>query len=203
MRPTRPLEFDLHGTGELLQTLEKEKEDHGALSRRRGAHRAVRQLAGALINSMIIEAHRDGVSDIHIESYPGREKIRIRFRKDGLLQHLHGAAAELPQRDHRAHQDHVRPGHQRARKPQDGKINFAKFSPQHKLELRVATIPTNNGLEDVVMRILASAKPLPSTTWACRRATSKQLKKPWSARTAWCCAWAPRARARRPRCTRR
>jgi len=47
------------------------------------------------------------------------------------------------------------------RKPQDGKINFAKFSPQHKLELRVATIPTNNGLEDVVMRILASAKPLP------------------------------------------
>ena len=24
-----------------------------------------------------------GVSDIHIESYPGREKIRIRFRKAG------------------------------------------------------------------------------------------------------------------------
>ena len=47
------------------------------------------------------------------------------------------------------------------RKPQDGKINFAKFSPQHKIELRVATIPTNNGLEDVVLRILASAKPIP------------------------------------------
>ena len=47
------------------------------------------------------------------------------------------------------------------RKPQDGKINFAKFSPQHKLELRVATIPTNNGLEDVVLRLLASAKPIP------------------------------------------
>jgi type II secretory ATPase GspE/PulE/Tfp pilus assembly ATPase PilB-like protein len=28
-------------------------------------------------------------------------------------------------------------------------------------ELRVATIPTNNGLEDVVMRILSSARPLP------------------------------------------
>ena len=37
-----------------------------------------------LLNNMIIEAHRDGVSDI-IESYPGREKIRVRFRKDGLL----------------------------------------------------------------------------------------------------------------------
>ena len=38
-----------------------------------------------LINTMIVEAHKDGVSDIHVESYPGREKIRIRFRKDGLL----------------------------------------------------------------------------------------------------------------------
>jgi type II secretory ATPase GspE/PulE/Tfp pilus assembly ATPase PilB-like protein len=47
------------------------------------------------------------------------------------------------------------------RKPQDGKINFAKFSPQHRLELRVATIPTNSGLEDVVLRLLASARPIP------------------------------------------
>ena len=33
--------------------------------------------------------------------------------------------------------------------------------PQHKIELRVATIPTNNGLEDVVLRLLASARPIP------------------------------------------
>jgi hypothetical protein len=61
-------------------------------------------------------------------------------------------------------------------KPQDGKINFAKFSPQHKIELRVATIPTNNGLEDVVLRLLASAQADPdrqasdrARTWRCRR----------------------------------
>jgi type II secretory ATPase GspE/PulE/Tfp pilus assembly ATPase PilB-like protein len=30
-----------------------------------------------------------------------------------------------------------------------------------RLELRVATIPTNGGLEDVVLRLLASAKPMP------------------------------------------
>jgi type II secretory ATPase GspE/PulE/Tfp pilus assembly ATPase PilB-like protein len=47
------------------------------------------------------------------------------------------------------------------RKPQDGKINFARFSSQHRIELRVATIPTNNSLEDVVMRILVSARPIP------------------------------------------
>ena len=46
------------------------------------------------------------------------------------------------------------------RKPQDGKINFQQFGPA-KIELRVATIPTNNNLEDIVMRLLASTKPLP------------------------------------------
>jgi type II secretory ATPase GspE/PulE/Tfp pilus assembly ATPase PilB-like protein len=46
------------------------------------------------------------------------------------------------------------------RKPQDGKINFSKFSKKHRLELRIATIPTANGLEDVVMRLLASSRPI-------------------------------------------
>jgi len=46
------------------------------------------------------------------------------------------------------------------RKPQDGKIAFAKYGPLA-IELRVATIPTNNGLEDVVMRILSSSEPIP------------------------------------------
>ena len=34
---------------------------------------------------MIIEAHNRGVSDIHVESQPRRAKVRIRFRKDGIL----------------------------------------------------------------------------------------------------------------------
>jgi type II secretory ATPase GspE/PulE/Tfp pilus assembly ATPase PilB-like protein len=45
------------------------------------------------------------------------------------------------------------------RKPQDGKIRF-KYS-KGVIELRVATIPTTNQNEDVVMRILAASKPLP------------------------------------------
>src|SRR5205085_550373 len=45
------------------------------------------------------------------------------------------------------------------RKPQDGKIRF-KYS-KGVIELRVATIPTANSNEDVVMRILAASKPLP------------------------------------------
>jgi type II secretory ATPase GspE/PulE/Tfp pilus assembly ATPase PilB-like protein len=114
-----------------------------------------------LINNMIIEAHREGASDIHIESYPGREKIRIRFRKDGQLR----TYLELPPNYRASLIGRIKVmcdlDISEKRKPQDGKINFARFSPQHRIELRVATIPTNNGLEDVVMRILVSARPLP------------------------------------------
>ena len=46
------------------------------------------------------------------------------------------------------------------RRAQDGRINFQQFGPM-KLELRVASIPTTEGLEDVVMRVLAAGEPLP------------------------------------------
>jgi type II secretory ATPase GspE/PulE/Tfp pilus assembly ATPase PilB-like protein len=46
------------------------------------------------------------------------------------------------------------------RKPQDGKIAFKKYGGKD-IELRVATIPTQGGLEDIVMRILAAGEPIP------------------------------------------
>ena len=46
------------------------------------------------------------------------------------------------------------------RKPQDGKIKFKKFGPLD-IELRVATIPTAGGVEDIVMRILPGGEPMP------------------------------------------
>ena len=46
------------------------------------------------------------------------------------------------------------------RKPQDGKIKFKKFGPLD-IELRVATIPVQGGVEDIVMRILAAGEPIP------------------------------------------
>jgi type II secretory ATPase GspE/PulE/Tfp pilus assembly ATPase PilB-like protein len=61
------------------------------------------------------------------------------------------------------------------RKPQDGKINFARFSAQHRIELRVATIPTNNGLEDVVLRLLASAQPIPVDSLGLSERNLKEL----------------------------
>ena len=154
----RPIEFDATGTNELLETLEKEGQQPSS-----DEDAPIEQSDNSLvrmINRMILEAHREGVSDIHIESYPGREKIRIRFRRDGRLY----TYLELPPNYRNALIARIKImcdlDISEKRKPQDGKINFSKFSPQHRLELRVATVPTNNGLEDVVMRLLASAKPI-------------------------------------------
>ncbi|WP_140635182.1 GspE/PulE family protein [Methylibium rhizosphaerae] len=156
-----PIEFTPVDSNELVASLEKENEANSVqLEEDRQIEQSDNSLV-RLINQMIIEAHTQGVSDIHIESYPGRDKMKIRFRKDGILRpHL-----ELPHNYRSAAIARVKImadlDISERRKPQDGKINFAKISPQHKIELRVATIPTANGLEDVVMRILASAKPLP------------------------------------------
>jgi type II secretory ATPase GspE/PulE/Tfp pilus assembly ATPase PilB-like protein len=46
------------------------------------------------------------------------------------------------------------------RRPQDGKIKFKKYGPLD-IELRVATLPSSGGVEDVVMRILAAGEPIP------------------------------------------
>ncbi len=146
-------------TDQLLETLEKEGQGQGTeeeVQIEQSDNSLVR-----LINNMIVEASREAVSDIHIECYPGKEKVRIRFRKDGVLT----TYLELPSSYRAALVARIKImcdlDISERRKPQDGKINFAKFMPQHRLELRVATIPTNHSLEDVVMRILASAKPMP------------------------------------------
>jgi type II secretory ATPase GspE/PulE/Tfp pilus assembly ATPase PilB-like protein len=152
-----PPELELRSDA-LVETLERE--NAGRLEDEKPIEQSDNSLV-RLIHTMIVEAIGDGVSDIHVEAYPGREKIRIRFRKDGLMR----TYLELPHTYRSAVVARLKImcdlDISERRKPQDGKINFAKFSPQHRVELRVATIPTNNGLEDVVMRILSTARPLP------------------------------------------
>ncbi|HEX5371212.1 MAG TPA: ATPase, T2SS/T4P/T4SS family [Aquabacterium sp.] len=154
------LDMEPEDSNALVASLEKEGVETVSLDEDKPIEQSDNSLV-RLINTMIVEAHMQGVSDIHIESYPGREKIKIRFRKDGVLVPY----LELPHNYRSAMIARIKImcdlDISERRKPQDGKINFARFMPQHKIELRVATIPTNNGMEDVVMRILASAKPLP------------------------------------------
>ena len=113
-----------------------------------------------LVNKVIIEAYNQGASDIHIEPYPGKAKTEIRFRKDGNL----GPYIEVPASYRSAIVARIKImcdlDISEKRKPQDGKIKFRKFAPLD-IELRVATIPTAGGVEDIVMRILAAGEPIP------------------------------------------
>jgi type II secretory ATPase GspE/PulE/Tfp pilus assembly ATPase PilB-like protein len=112
-----------------------------------------------LVNKMIIDAHHQQASDIHIEPYPGKNKTLVRIRKDGTLFNYYEIPANLRNAVIARIKIMASLDISERRKPQDGKIDFGRYSP-FKLELRVATLPTANGQEDVVMRILSSGKPL-------------------------------------------
>ncbi len=113
-----------------------------------------------LVNKIIIDAYNQGASDIHIEPYPGKAKTEIRFRRDGSL----APYIEVPAAYRSAIVARLKImcdlDISEKRKPQDGKIKFKKFGPLD-IELRVATIPTTGGVEDIVMRILAAGEPIP------------------------------------------
>ncbi len=113
-----------------------------------------------LVNKIIIDAHKMGVSDIHIEPYPGKAKTQIRFRRDGSLMPY----IEIPASYRNPIVTRIKimcdMDISQKRKPQDGKIKFRKFGPLD-IELRVATIPSVGSMEDVVMRILSAGEPIP------------------------------------------
>jgi len=112
-----------------------------------------------LANQIVIDAYRRGASDIHLEPNGKERTTTVRFRIDGdcvAYQEIPAgfrlplvarfkimALLDIAER----------------RKPQDGKIRFRVGEKE--IELRVATIPTVNNNEDIVLRILAGSKPLP------------------------------------------
>jgi type II secretory ATPase GspE/PulE/Tfp pilus assembly ATPase PilB-like protein len=112
-----------------------------------------------LANQLIIEAFNRGASDIHVEPDGAKNPCTIRLRIDGDCEKF----MEIPGPHRNALVQRLKIMAKldisERRKPQDGKIRF-KY-PKGMIELRVATIPTANGNEDVVMRILAASKPLP------------------------------------------
>jgi len=112
-----------------------------------------------MVNKIIMDAFDQRASDIHIESRAADKPSRVRFRVDGVMvpyinvpPNFRAALvsrlkimSELDISEHR--------------RPQDGRIRFDDYGPRH-VELRVVMMPTANGLEDVVMRILAPPRVL-------------------------------------------
>ncbi len=128
-----------------------------------------------LVNKIVIDAYNQGASDIHIEPYPGKAKTEIRFRRDGSL----APYIEVPASYRSAIVARLKImcdlDISEKRKPQDGKIKFKKFGPLD-IELRVATIPTTGGVEDIVMRILAAGEPIPIDKLGLTTKNSDNLK---------------------------
>ena len=113
-----------------------------------------------LVKRIITDAHQQRASDIHLETNPDSEFSRIRFRIDGELEEYLKVPADLRAALVSRIKVMSKLDISERRRPQDGKINFADFS-SIKLELRVAVLPTHDNLEDVVMRLLATSKPIP------------------------------------------
>ncbi|WP_374662921.1 GspE/PulE family protein [Inhella sp.] len=113
-----------------------------------------------LVNRIIADAIEARASDIHIECFDAPKPVRVRLRVDGdLIRFIDLPAkvrfalvarlkimAELDISEHR--------------RPQDGKIDFTRFGGPP-LEMRIVTVPTSAGLEDVVLRLLGGMRPLP------------------------------------------
>tara|TARA_B100001245_G_scaffold189571_1_gene147739 strand:+ start:9037 stop:10482 length:1446 start_codon:yes stop_codon:yes gene_type:complete len=102
------------------------------------------------LRNLIREAHELGSSDIHLEPY--EDKCRIRIRIDGKLVERY----EIPMVDYppvvnkikiQSHLDIAE-----KRLPQDGRIEFRE--DQMKFDIRVSVLPTLHG-EKVVMRLLS------------------------------------------------
>ncbi len=113
-----------------------------------------------LVNKIILDAYARNASDIHIEPFPGKQNTKVRIRVDGACT----VYQMIPYQYRNAIVSRLKIMSDldiaERRKPQDGKIKFKKYGGKD-IELRVATIPTTGGMEDVVMRILAAGEPIP------------------------------------------
>lgn len=129
-----------------------------------------------LVNMMIMDAHSQGASDIHIEANPGNRNLLIRFRKDGAL--VDYLELEPAYRSSLVSRIKIMADLDisERRHAQDGKIDFSRHGGIP-IELRVAVIPTANNLEDVVLRILAGAEPLPIDKLGLSERNLDELKK--------------------------
>ncbi len=113
-----------------------------------------------LVNQILTDAYKMNASDIHIEPGMGKKDLLVRVRIDGDCTILQKFPAAIKRALVSRIKIMAMMDISERRKPQDGKIQLKKYGGPD-IELRVATIPTVGGNEDVVLRILAASKPIP------------------------------------------
>jgi type II secretory ATPase GspE/PulE/Tfp pilus assembly ATPase PilB-like protein len=102
-----------------------------------------------LVNHMVMKAVQEKASDIHVE--PDDKVLRVRVRKDGVLQETHKFEKELESAILARIKIISGMDIAEKRKPQDGRIKILLESK--KIDVRVSSLPTFYG-ENIVLRLL-------------------------------------------------
>ena len=102
------------------------------------------------VNKVLIDAIKQGASDIHFEPY--EHSYRVRFRTDGILQEMVSPPRNLAPRLAARLKVMSQMDISERRLPQDGRIQM-KLSRNRAIDFRVNTLPTLYG-EKIVLRIL-------------------------------------------------
>ncbi|KJR42575.1 type II secretory pathway, ATPase PulE/Tfp pilus assembly pathway, ATPase PilB [Candidatus Magnetoovum chiemensis] len=131
-----------------------------------------------MVDTIIIQAVKGGVSDIHLEVK--EDNTVVRYRVDGVLREVN----QFPKKFMTPIVSRIKIMSNldisEKRLPQDGKIKF--MIDKKVVELRVATLPVVKG-EAVVMRILASGKTMPmkelNLAQRCYDELEKVIQKPY------------------------
>jgi type IV pilus assembly protein PilB len=105
------------------------------------------------VNEIMLQAVKEGASDIHIE--PDEEKFRVRLRVDGVLQSIREYPMELHPNIVSRVKIMANLDIGERRKPQDGRFEITVAG--RGFDVRTSTLPLNKG-EKVVMRLLDKSK---------------------------------------------
>jgi type IV pilus assembly protein PilB len=105
------------------------------------------------VNKVLTDAIRRGASDVHLEPY--EKRFRVRFREDGILHEVAAPPLSLANRITARVKVMSRLDIAERRVPQDGRIKM-KLTRSRAIDFRVSTCPTLHG-EKVVLRILDPA----------------------------------------------
>lgn len=102
-----------------------------------------------LLNLILSEAIQQGASDVHFEPY--EDRLRVRYRIDGVLQNRHSPAQEFQAQVMTRIKVMARLDIAEHRLPQDGRIKLKMG--RREIDFRVSTVPVAGG-ERIVLRIL-------------------------------------------------
>ncbi|MDD2465135.1 MAG: type II secretion system ATPase GspE [Desulfobulbus sp.] len=108
-----------------------------------------------LVNLVLSQAVRDNASDIHIESY--KDRVKIRKRVDGILYDMYSPPRHVQGKLVSRIKIMAKMDIAEKRLPQDGRIEIRLAD--RNIDIRVSTLPTSFG-ERVVMRLLDKSSSL-------------------------------------------